>query len=162
MTLEQDTTQQANPAPEAQPNNRLSQEEETDLKIAVLFGERLIDDGGIKVIDDAIKSSNDPGQVIGQFLMQMVSQLNEKLPKEIQLSKRIYLCEGGWVEQISDYLQEQYQIDKKIMDRAEIYIATAAQKMAQGQKQQMAQGQPPQASVPTGADQQAMPQQGGM
>lgn len=165
MALEDSMKAQA-PAPkqESQPNNRLSDEEETDLKIAVLLAERLIDDGGIKVIDDAVKTSNDPGQVIGQFLMQMVSQLNEKLPKEVQLSKRIYFARGGWVEQISDYLQEQYKIDKKIMDRAEIYIATAAQKMAQGQKQQIAQGQPPQGQVPPGdASQQApMPQQGGM
>lgn len=165
MALEDSMKAQA-PAPtqESQPNNRLSDEEETDLKIAVLLAERLIDDGGIKVIDDAVKTSNDPGQVIGQFLMQMVSQLNEKLPKEVQLSKRIYFAQGGWVEQISDYLQEQYGIDKKIMDRAEIYIATAAQKMAQGQKQQISQGQPPQASVPTGdaPQQPAIPQQGGM
>ena len=156
--VQQPVPQQAT-APEQQPSNKLSEEEETDLKIAVLLAERLIDEGGIKVIDDAVKTSNDPGQVIGQFLMQMVSQMSEQLPKEIQLSKRIYFAHGGWVEQISDYLQEQYGIDKKIMDRAEIYIATAAQKMAQGQKQQAAQGQPPQAGVPGG---QAMPQQGGM
>lgn len=163
MALEQDMVKQ-NPqqvAPNEAPadGQGLSKEEETDLKIAVLLAERLIDDGGIKVIDDAVKGSNDPGQIIGQFLMQMVSQMNEKLPKEVQLSKRIYFAHGGWVEQISDYIQEQYGIDKKIMDRAEIYIATAAQKMAQGQKQQAAQGQPPQAGVPGG---QAMPQQGGM
>lgn len=168
MALEQDMMKQApqQGAPSETPDNGqgLSKEEETDLKIAVLLAERLIDDGGIKVIDDAVKGSNDPGQVIGQFLMQMVSQMNEKLPKEVQLSKRIYFAHGGWVEQISDYLQEQYKIDKKIMDRAEIYIATAAQKMAQGQKQQVAQGQPPQGQVPAGdAPQQApMPQQGGM
>ena len=156
MALEDNMKQNAVP----QQDGSLSEEEETDLKIAVLIAERLIDGGGIKVIDNAIETSSDPGQVIGQFLMQMVSQMNEQLPKEAQLSKRIYFAHGGWVEQISDYLQEKYNIDKKIMDRAEIYIATAAQKMSQGQQQQAVQGQPPQSTVPN--DPQAAAQQGGM
>jgi len=127
---------------EAPKEGLLTDDEESDLEIAVMLAEQLIDEGGIEVIKGAQESS-DPGQVIGQFLMQLVSQLSEKLPPEMQLSKRIYFAKDGWIEQVSDYIQEQYGIDKKTMDRAEMYIGSAAQKMAQG-----AQGGAPQGAAP--------------
>lgn len=81
--------------------------------------------------------------------MQMVSQMSEQLPEEVALDPSIFFAVGGWVEQISDYLQEEYDVPKEVMDRAEIYIGTAAQQMAQGQQAQ--QPAPP-----------PVPQQGGM
>lgn len=114
---------------------RLTDDEESDLEIAVMLAEELIDEGGHQILETA-KESNDPGQVIGQFLMQMVSQMNEQLPPGVDLSKKIYFAKNGWIEQVSDYIQAEYGIDKKTMDRAEIFIGTAARRMAQG-----AQGQ---------------------
>lgn len=111
---------------------RLSEEEETQLSIVVDLAKNLIDDGGYEVIEQAM-SSKDPGQVIGQFLFQMVAQMGEQLPFEP--SPNIFFAKGGWVEQISDYLQEEYDIPKKDMDRAEIYIAQSAQSMAQARVQ---------------------------
>lgn len=130
---------------------QLTDDEEEDLKIMVNLAKNLIDDGGYEVVEAAEKSS-DPGQVIGQFLMQMVSQIAEQLPDEGKPSPRIFLCEGGWVEEISDYLQDEYDVPEDIMDRAEIYIGTAAQAIAQGQQ---APGGP---AGPAPAP--AMPQQG--
>lgn len=147
-------------APPEQKQESLTDDEENDLKIATLFAEKLIDEGGIDVVDQAIKESSDPGQVIGQFLMQLASQLGENLPEEMKLSPRIFFAEGGWVEQVSDYLQETYKIDRKIMDRAEIYIATSADKMKQGAAQQTVEGQPP-AGGPVPAVPEQAPQ-GGM
>lgn len=115
----------------------LTKDEQDDLAIMVTISKNLIDDGGYEVIEQA-QNSKDPGVVIGQFLMQLSEQLAEQLPFEP--SARILLAEDGWVEQISDFLQEDYNVPKKIMDRAEIYIATSAQQMAQaGQQQQAAQ-----------------------
>lgn len=129
MALEDEMTQE---------QTDMTPEEEEDLKIAVTIAKDLIDEGGYDVIKQAL-DTKDPGQIIGQFLMQMVSQMNESLPEGITLSPSIYFAYGGWVEQISDYLQEEYDVPTEVMDRAEIYIGTAAQEMAQGQ----AQGQPP-------------------
>lgn len=129
MALDQAQMEQQQ-APEEE---RLTDEEETDLNIMVNLAKELIDDGGIDVIERAVEQSNDPGQVIGQFLMQMVSQLGEQLPEEVNISPRIFFSYGGWVEQVSDYLQEQYDIPTEAMDRAEMYIGTAAQQMQQGQ-----------------------------
>ena len=126
------------------------------MEIYNTLSKNLIDDGGYEVIEQA-QQSKDPGVVIGQFLMQLSEQLAEKLP--FDPSPRILLAVGGWVEEISDYLQEEYNVPQKIMDRAEIYMATSAQQMAQA-------GPPQQGGAPMDPNaQQAampMPQQGGM
>lgn len=112
---------------------QLSEDDEKDLEMAVLLGKRLVDDGGAEVLNAAATSS-DPGQVIGQFLMQLGSQMNENLPADAKLSPAIFLCEGGWLEQMSDFLQEEYDVSREDADRAEIYVATSAQQMAQSQQ----------------------------
>lgn len=153
MALE-DTVKKQKPAEqapmeetEAPERERLTAEEEDDLAIAVMLAENLIDDGGLQIIQEALNSSNDPGQVIGEFLMQLVAQMSESLPQDVELSPRVFLAEGGWVEQVSDYLQEEYEVPRDVMDRAEIFIATQAQSMAAGaaqqQQAQMAAAQPP-------------------
>lgn len=145
------------------PKGNLTDEEEEDLSIAVGLAENAIDDGGIDVIRDAIESSNDPGQVIGQFLMQLGSQIVENMPEGMELSKKVFLAEGGWVEQISDFLQEEYKIKKDVMDRAEIYIASSSQQMAQGAQQQGTSAVPGQAQPPMPGPAPAQPSpQGGM
>lgn len=111
----------------------LTDEEEMDLDIMVNLAKIMIDEGGYKVIEQA-EGSSDPGQVIGQFLVQLGSQIAEALPEEAKPSPRIMLAEGGWVEQISDYLQEEYDVGRDVMDRAEMYIGGAAQSIAQGQQ----------------------------
>ena len=125
MALDEQMVQQ-------QEQSLLSDEEERDLEISVMLAENLIDEGGWKVIQQAEQSS-DPAVVVGQFLLQLGAQLGESLPFEI--SPRIMLAEGGWLEQVSDYLQEEYGVPKQVMDRAEIFIASSAQAMAQQQQQ---------------------------
>lgn len=132
----------------------LTPEEDKDLEIMVNMSKNLIDDGGYEIIEKAQKSK-DPAIVIGQFLMQLGAQLAEKLP--FDPSPRVMLAVGGWVEQISDYIQEEYGVPRKIMDRAEIYVATSAQQM--GQAGQAPQGQPPQEGMPPQQGQPVMPQQ---
>lgn len=116
----------------------MTEDQEQDLSIAVNIAKNLIDDGGWDIIEQAL-GSNDPGQIIGQFLMQLVAQMTENLPEGVDIDPAIYLAIGGWVEQISDYLQEEYDVPKEVMDRAEMYIGTASQQMLQGQQQQQAQ-----------------------
>lgn len=142
MALEDEMTQ----APQEQ---GLTDEQEADLSIAVNLAKDLIDQGGFDVIEQAL-ATKDPGQIIGQFLMQMVSQMGEQLPQDVTLDPSIFFAVGGWIEQISDYLQEEYDVPKEVMDRAEIYIGTAAQEMSKGQAAQPAAPQP-EAPLPQGA-----------
>lgn len=162
MALEQQVIeQQAGPSPEqeAPEQERLTDEEEDDLAIAVMLAENLIDDGGQGIIKEAVATSNDPGTVIGQFMMQLVAEMSEQMPPEASLSPRVFLAEGGWVEQISDYIQEQFGVSKQIMDKAEIFIATQSQSMANGAVQQQEQMAGQEAAMQQPAP---MPQPGGM
>lgn len=123
----------------------MTDEEEQDLRIAVTIAEDLIDQGGYDVIEQALKTK-DPGTIIGQFIMQMVSQMAESMPEDVTLSPRIFFAYGGFIEQVSDYLQDEYDVPKDVMDRAERFIGAAAQEIANGQQAQQA-----------GAQQQAQP-----
>ena len=147
---------------EETPEGQLTAAEEQDLSIMVNLAKNMIDDGGIEVIKSAEKSK-DQGQVIGQFMFQLGSQLAERLSGMVDVSPRIMLIEGGWAEQVSDYLQEEYQIPKNIMDRAELYIGGMAQEMAAAQQG----GGAPEGAAPApeaGPEQQMppMPMPGGM
>lgn len=147
MAIEQQVMEQEQQAPveqEAPTDSQLSPEEEDDLAIAVSLAQNMIDDGGVQVIQEAMQGSNAPGQVIGDFLMQLAAQMSEGMPQEASLSPRVFLAEGGWVEQISDYLQEQYDVPQDVMDEAEIYIGTQSMSMANGAVQE----QPPQPAAP--------------
>lgn len=145
MALEEKLSQeQAAPAPEEEV---LSEEEEQDLEIAVLLAKKLIDQGGDEVLK-AAEGSSDPSQVIGQFLVQLGAQLVEQLPEELKPSPRVLLAEGGWLEQISDFLQEEYDISRDVMDRAEIYVASTGQQMAQAQQQKQQGGAPAAPATP--------------
>ncbi len=129
----------------------LTDEEEQDLSIMVDMAEEMIDDGGYEVVTQALEQSKDPGQVIGQFMMQLASQLGEELRNQgIDINPKIMFAVGGWVEEISDYLQDEYDVPRDVMDRAEIYIGTSAQQMAQQQQQ---------GAVP---QEQMAPEQGGL
>jgi len=133
----------------------LTDEEESELSIMVNIAKDMIDEAGYQVIQQALESK-DPGVVIGQFIMQLGSQLGEELP--FDPSPRVMLAEGGWVEQISDYLQEEYDVPQKVMDRAEIFVGSSASAMAQGSQQQA-----PQQGAPAPAQPAAPPiPEGGM
>ena len=94
MALEEQMAQaQAQSAEQPAPQlESLNEEEEIDLQTAVLLAERLFEEGGFDVIEQAIETSSDPAQVIGQFLIQMIKQMDEAPLKESKFSKRIYLC----------------------------------------------------------------------
>jgi hypothetical protein len=151
MALEQELTKEA-------PAEGGGGGEEDDLEIAVLTAKHLLEDGGFDVIDKAVASSSDPGQVIGQFLMQLGTQMFENMPEGVTLSPAIMLAHGGWLEQISDFIQEQLGVKREIMDKAEIYVASTAQQSAQASQQQGDPNAPPVAPGPSAAPPQAPPQ----
>lgn len=133
-------------------------DEDTDLEIGVLIAKHLLEDGGFDVIDKAVESSSDPGQVVGQFLMQLGTQMFENMPEGVTLSPKIMLARGGWLEQVSDFIQEQLGVKKEIMDKAEIYVASTAQQMAQSKQQQGDPNAPPVAPGASAAPPQPAPQ----
>lgn len=150
MALEEQLTKEA-------PSQEEGGDEELDLQISVLLAKHLLEDGGFDVIEKAVDSSSDPGQVVGQFLMQLGTQMHENLPEGVTLSPTIMLARGGWLEQVSDFIQQELGVKKEIMDKAEIYVASTAQQMAQGAQQQGDPNAPPVAPGPNAAPPQAAP-----
>ena len=132
MALEEQMAQaQAQSAEQPAPQlESLNEEEEIDLQTAVLLAERLFEEGGYDVIEQAIETSSDPAQVIGQFLIQMIKQMDESAPNDSKFSKRIYLAKGGWIEQVMDLIIDEFQLDYAVADKAEVYIAETIQQMA--------------------------------
>ena len=131
MALEEQIKNQV-PANEQAPTlESLTDEEEDDLELAVLTTERLLEDGGYEVIEQALATSKDPSQVIGQFMIQLIQKLNEQFINENQLSRRIWLCKGGWLEQAMDMVIDEFGLDYAVSDKAEVYVADTITKMAQ-------------------------------
>lgn len=131
MAIEEQVMNQV-PANEQAPTlESLTDEEEDDLELAVLTTERLLEDGGYEVIEQALTTSKDPSQVIGQFMIQLIQKLNEQFVNENQLSRRIWLCKGGWLEQAMDMVIDEFGLDYAVSDKAEVYVADTITKMAQ-------------------------------
>lgn len=144
-------------AEEQQPTNEsnLTDAEEQDLEIALLLGERLLEDGGFDVMEKAIDTSSDPAQVIGQFFVQLIQKLSEDFPKDMALSPRIYLAQGGWLEQMMDRVIDELDLDLKVADKAEIYVAQMAKELGAANAQKQQAPVDPNQAAPT------MPMQGG-
>lgn len=145
MALEQmmagQPPQEAQQAQGAQP---LTEDEEQDLRIGIMMGEDLLEQGGYDAIKAAL-GSKDPAQAIGQFFVMLIQKLDSELPEDVKLSKRIYLAKGGWLEEMMDLIIDELGVDPKVTDRAEIYVADAFSQMARrnaGQQQAPAPAAP--------------------
>lgn len=79
-----------------------------DVEIAVRMAIKLLNEGGgLKVIADAIQQSQDPAQVVGKFLAQLMGQLAEKLRDEVGIDPGIFIAKGGFLDTILDYIEKQ-------------------------------------------------------
>lgn len=116
-----------------------------DVELAVRMTIKMLrDGGGMKVIADAINQSNDPAQVVGQFLAQIVGQLAEKLDAEFGIDPRIFLAEGGWLEHILNYIEDQLGYPEEFSDEiyAQVLETIKAAAIGGRQPQPAPQGQP--------------------
>lgn len=136
MALKEELVKEEQGNPEGQASDYLSEEELDDLKIIVEMAKSMINEGGAEVIEKAVEQSKDPGQVIGQFIYQLIEEIGSNAPADMDLSPNVLLVPGGAVEQISDFLQEVYEVNKETMDRAEMYVGDMAQQAAAASQQQ--------------------------
>ena len=104
-----------------------------DIELAVRMGIQMMNEGdGIKVIKDAINQSQDPAQVIGQFLAQIMAQMAEKLQKEFQVDPKIFLAKGGWLEHMLDYLEKKLGYPSDFSDKVYNEVVEVIKAAAQG------------------------------
>lgn len=130
-----------------------------DVELAVRMTIKLLrDGGGMKVIVDAIQQSKDPAQVIGQFLAQMAGQLAEQLRDKYDIDPRIFVAQGGWLEKVLDYIEDQLGAPEEFSDEIYSQVLETIKAAAMGGNVQPQGGQPQpgqEAASPTGGGLQA-------
>lgn len=124
--------------------------DDKDIELATRMGIKLMNEGnGLQIIRQAINSSKDPAQVIGQFLAQIMAQLATALQQEYHIDPRIFLCKGGWLEHMLDYIETQLHLPKNFSDQ--MFAQTVEVIKAAAQK-------PPAPNDVMGQDQRELPQ----
>lgn len=121
-----------------------------DAEIAFRLGVKLMSEGkGLETIEAAINESQDPAQVIGQFLAQIMTVLAERLQEQINLDPRVFLAKGGWLEMMLDYIEQKLGYPQEFSDQIFVQVvevikaaAMDPQQAQGGQQPPMQQGQP--------------------
>lgn len=133
-----------------------------DVELAVRMGVKLLNEGhGIDIIRKALNSSQDPAQVIGQFLSQIMAQLATGLQKQYNVDPKIFLCKGGWLEHMLDYIEKKLGLPSNFSDQVfaqtvEVIKAAAQQPPAPNN----VMGQDPRELPPPPGDQPPLQPQG--
>jgi hypothetical protein len=93
--------------------------EDTELVVRMVI--KMLSEGeGLQVIDTAVRESQDPALVVGQFLAQMMAALMEQLSGELGVDPHVVLAEGGALETILDYIETRLGYPEEFSD--EIYV----------------------------------------
>lgn len=126
-----------------------------DVEIAVRLGIKMLSQGnGLKVIADALNKSKDPGQVVGQFLAQLMGKLAEQLKAKLNVDPKVFLAKRGFLEQILDYIEVKLGLPKDFSDQVYNEVLNAVKAAAMGP--------PPPNSVMGGKQAMPLDQAGGM
>lgn len=149
--------------------NRGEEVNNDDLEIAFRMAVQLLSDGGMQVIKDAINKSEDPGLVVGQFLVQLIGQITENLQQQIDFDPRVFLAQNGWLDLILDYIETELGLPENFSDgvygevmeliKAAAQSPDAPNNVMGEESEQGALPQQPQAPEPAGMP--AQPQAGG-
>lgn len=117
------TTVQQNMTRQAIENMQDQPVPDEDVEILVRAGIKLLSQGGIQVIAEAINTSSDPAQVIGQFMAQLIMKMGEEMVEQLRIDPRAFLAKGGFLEELLNYIEEQLGLDPSFSDK--VYSETA-------------------------------------
>lgn len=145
------------------------EEEETALREIPVDGDQvelvtrlavkmLKEGGGLQVLEKALQQSQDPAQVVGQFLVQLIAGLAENLSQRIDLDPRIFLAPDGFLDHILNYIEQQLSLPPEFSDEVKAECLEMIRAMAQGETKPQPQAGPQQGAQPP----QAGPAPGGL
>lgn len=116
----------------------------SDAELVSMMGMALLDNGGLETVQKALQSSEDPGQVVGQFLAQLIGQMAEFTASTLQIDPAVYTEPNGFLDQILDYIERKLGLPSEFSDQ--VYGDTLEViKAAAADPQQAQQNQPQQA-----------------
>lgn len=150
----------------AQNEDKLTDKDATDQQMLVKMGVDILEQGkGIELIKTALQGSQDPAQVVGQVMSQVLMALAEQTTQELGVNPKVFLAKGGWLNDMLDYLETKLGLAPDFSEEvwyAVVETVKAAVKSAQAGDQQQAMGGQPQAQQPQAPAQQPAPMMGGM
>ena len=125
-----------------------------DVELAVNLGLKLLNEGGgLKLIEQAINQSQDPAQVVGQFLAQIIAKLAEQMRDNYNIDPGIFLAKDGFLDYILNYIEKKLGYPEEFSDQIysqvlEIIKAAAMGPEAPNNVMEGGQSQPPQQGAP--------------
>jgi hypothetical protein len=126
-----------------------------DAQLVTMMGMSMLDKGGLQVIQQALQSSQDPGQVVGSFLTQLIGQMAEYTAQTLQIDPGVYVEPNGFLDQILDYIERKLGLPKEFSDQ--VYGETLEMIKAAAMDPAAAQGGPPMAADGAPAGPQQLP-----
>lgn len=116
-----------------------------DVEILTRLGIQLLKDGdGLNVIKTALQESQDPPQVVGQFLAQLIGQLGEQVGSQIDIDMRAFLTKGGVLEHLLDYIEGELGLPSEWSDQVWNEVIEVIKGAARDPEPVSEGGQPPQ------------------
>lgn len=127
--------------------------ENSDAELVSMMGMAMLDNGGLDTIKAALDTSQDPGQVVGQFLAQMAGEMAQMTQDKMGIDPAVYGQKGGFLDQMLDYIERKLQLPPEFSDQVygetlEIMKAAAAG----GEQPAPEQAAPAPAGGPPGLD----------
>lgn len=127
---------------------------QNDAELATRMGIKMLaEGGGLELISKAINESQDPAQVVGQFLAQLIGQLAEKLREQVELDPRVFLAKDGFLDAILNYIEQQLGYPQEFSDQiyGEVLEVIKAAASSPPPPNEATGGVPVEAPVPTQA-----------
>ena len=104
-----------------------------DVELAVNFGIKILNEGGgLDLIKKSINQSQDPAQVIGQFLAQIISKLAEQMLQEYSIDPGIFLAKDGFLDYILNYIEQKLGYPESFSDEIYTQVVEIIKAAAQG------------------------------
>lgn len=117
---------------------------DTDIELLVRSGIKLLGQGGLDVIKQALDTSQDPAQVVGQFMAQLIMKMGEEIVGQLQLDPRAFLAKGGFLEEMLDYLEQKLMLPPEFSDQVYGEVVEIVKAVVMQGDEQMAAASPEQ------------------
>jgi hypothetical protein len=131
----------------------------SDRDLVSMMGMAMLDNGGLETIQQALQKSQDPVQVISQFMAQLIGSQAEYTAQNFGVNPAVYTEEGGFLDQLTDYVERKLKLPADMSDQ--VYGETLeVMKAAAAQPPQEQGGQPPAGGPPQAGPAPARPPMG--
>lgn len=131
-------------------------------ELVTMMGFAALDNGGLETIKAAMDTSQDPAQVVGQFLAQLTGSLAEFTQDQFGIDPAVFGQKDGFLDQMLDYIERKLGLPAEFSDQVygdTLEVMKAAAMEGKGGGQPAGAPQPQAGSAPLDAP---VPAAGGM